>query len=62
VVYSKKPKNFVTSLANDINDETPWQKIEWWKATFLVDFYHFTVLFFPVLLGMSSQVKSSLRC
>jgi len=21
-------------LANDINDETPWQKIEWWKATF----------------------------
>jgi len=27
VVDSKKLKNFVISLANDINDETPWQKI-----------------------------------
>jgi len=24
-------------LANVVNDETPWQKIEWWKATFPVD-------------------------
>jgi len=28
VVDSKKLYKFVTSLANDINDETPWQKIE----------------------------------
>jgi len=28
---------FVTSLANDINYETPWQKIEWRKATFPVE-------------------------
>jgi len=28
VVDSKKLQKFVTSLANDINDETPWQKIE----------------------------------
>jgi len=27
VVDSKKIKKFVTSLANDINDETPWQTI-----------------------------------
>jgi len=25
-------------LANDINDATPWQKIESWKATFPVEF------------------------
>jgi len=25
---SKKLKKFVISLANDINDETPWQKID----------------------------------
>jgi len=24
-------------LANDVNDETPWQKIDWWKATFPVE-------------------------
>jgi len=24
-------------LADDVNDETPWQKIEWWKATFPVE-------------------------
>jgi len=28
VVDSKKLEKFVTSLTNDINDETPWQKIE----------------------------------
>jgi len=28
VVDSKKLYKFVTSLENDINDETPWQKIE----------------------------------
>jgi len=28
VVDSKKLYKFVASLANDINDETPWQKIE----------------------------------
>jgi len=27
-VYSKKLKKFVNSLTNDINDETPWQRIE----------------------------------
>jgi len=37
VVDSKKIQKFVTSLANDINDETPWQKIESWKATFPVE-------------------------
>jgi len=31
VVDSKKLSKFVTSLANGINDETPWQKIELWK-------------------------------
>jgi len=33
----KKLYKFVISLANDVNDETPWQKIEWWKATFPVE-------------------------
>jgi len=28
VVDSKKLKKFVTSLENDRNDKTPWQKIE----------------------------------
>jgi len=28
VVDSKKLQNFITSLANDINDDTPWQNIE----------------------------------
>jgi len=28
---------FVTSLANASNDETPWQKIEGWKAIFPVE-------------------------
>jgi len=27
VVDSKKLQKFVTSLANEINDKTPWQKI-----------------------------------
>jgi len=28
VVDSEKIKKFVISLADDVNDETPWQKIE----------------------------------
>jgi len=28
VVDSKKLQKFVITLANDINDEAPWQKIE----------------------------------
>ena len=34
MVDSEKLWKFVISLANDVNDETPWQKIKWWKATF----------------------------
>jgi len=33
----KKLYKFVISLANDVNGGTPWQKIEWWKATFPVE-------------------------
>jgi len=44
VVDSKKLQKFVTSLANDISDETPWQKLNDGKQTFLWS-YHFTVLF-----------------
>jgi len=28
VADSEKLQKFVISLANDVNDETPWQKIE----------------------------------
>jgi len=44
VVDSKKLEKFVTELANDINDETPWQKLNDGKQPFLWS-YHFTVLF-----------------
>ena len=37
MVDSKKLLKFVISLANDVNDETPWQIIECWKATFPVE-------------------------
>jgi len=50
VVDSKKRQKFVTSLANDINDETPWQKLNDGKQTFLRS-YHITVLLSPVLRG-----------
>jgi len=43
VVDSKKLQKFVTSLANDINDETPWQKLNDGKQPFLRN-YHFTVV------------------
>jgi len=38
-------------LANDINDETPWQKLNDGKQPFMWR-YHFTTLFWLVLLGL----------
>jgi len=44
-------------LANDINDETPWQKIEWWKATFPVEF----PLYCAVLTSAAEAVYTRLH-
>jgi len=43
VVDSKKLSKCVNSLANDVNDETPWQKLNDGKQPFLWN-YHCTVM------------------
>jgi len=48
-------------LANDINDETPWQKMNDGKEPFLWS-YQFTVLFWPVLLGLYTLAYIDCAC
>jgi len=48
-------------LANDLNDETPWQKLNDGKQPFLRR-YHFTVLFWPVLLGLCTLAYIDCAC
>jgi len=49
---SKQLQKFVTLLANDINDETPWEKKLTDGKQPLLWSYHFTALFWLVLLGL----------
>jgi len=55
-------------LANDVNDETPWQKIKRWKATLPVElplYCAVTVLSLycaPVLLGLYTLAYIDCTC